>query len=103
MHLASRTRDRRRRRRRRRRREDEEEDEEEHEEEHEEEEEEEEEDEEEAKQMECTDVYRRKVSIYWVRKVSPTGVGHCYNMCRHLVVLEYLVRVRGETSGGLDR
>ena len=23
-------------------------------------------------------------------------------MCRHLVVLEYLVRVRGETSGGLD-
>ena len=22
--------------------------------------------------------------------------------CRHLVVLEYLVRVRGETSGGLD-
>ena len=24
------------------------------------------------------------------------------SMCRHLVVFEYLVRVRGETSGGLD-
>ena len=38
-----------------------------------------------------------------MRKVSPSGVGHPYNMCRHLLVLEYLVRVRGETSGGLDR
>ena len=40
---------------------------------------------------------------WWVRKVSPSGVGHSYDMCRHLVVLAYLVRVRGETSGGLDR
>ena len=44
--------------------------------------------------------------VWWVgyvRKVSPSGVGHPYNMCRHLLVLEYLVRVRGEKSGGLDR
>ena len=46
----------------------------------------------------CGYIYRRKV----VRTVSPSGVGHPYNMCRHLVVLGYLVRVR-ETSGGLDR
>ena len=38
-----------------------------------------------------------------VRTVSPSGFGHGYNMCRHLLVLECLVRVRGETSGGLDR
>ncbi len=38
-----------------------------------------------------------------VRKVSPSGFGHGYNICRHLLVLEYLVRVRGETYGGLDR
>ena len=38
-----------------------------------------------------------------VRTVSPSGFGHGYNMCRHLLVLEYLVKVRGETSGGLDR
>ena len=35
--------------------------------------------------------------------MSPTGVGHGYNRYRHLVVLEYIVRVRGETSGGMDR
>ena len=35
--------------------------------------------------------------------MSLSGFGHCYNMCRHLLVLEYLVRVTGETSGGLDR
>ena len=39
-----------------------------------------------------------------MRNVSPSGVWHPYNMCRHIVcVLEYLVRLRGETSGGLDR
>ena len=26
--------------------------------------------------------------------MSPSGVGHSYNMCRHLAVLAYLVRVR---------
>ena len=29
-----------------------------------------------------------------MRKVSPSGVGHPYNMCRHLVVLGCLVRMR---------
>ena len=38
-----------------------------------------------------------------MRKVSPSGFGHGYNMCRYLLVLVYLVTVRGETSGGLDR
>ena len=28
-----------------------------------------------------------------------SGVGHSYNMCRHLAVLVYLVRVRGEREG----
>ena len=28
-----------------------------------------------------------------------SGVGHSYNMCRHLAVLAYLVRVRGEREG----
>ena len=35
--------------------------------------------------------------------MSPSGFGHGYNLCRPLLVLEYLVRVRGETSRGLDR
>ena len=35
--------------------------------------------------------------------MSPSGFGHGYNMCRPLLVLEYLVRVRGETYRGLDR
>ena len=35
--------------------------------------------------------------------MSRSGFGHGYDMCRHLLVLEYLVRVRGETFGGLDR
>ena len=39
-----------------------------------------------------------------MRKVSPSGVEYPYNMCRHLVVLGYLVRMRErETSCGLDR
>ena len=45
----------------------------------------------------------RESDVWWVRKVSPSGVGHSYDMCRHLAVLAYLVRVRGETSGRLDR
>ena len=30
----------------------------------------------------------------WMGKVSPSGVGHSYNMCHRLAVLAYLVRVR---------
>ena len=36
--------------------------------------------------------------------MSPSGVGHSYNMCHHLAVLAYLVRVRErERERELDR